>query len=441
MSNEAGGQYVPSYDALEQLFVNNEAMSSIEKHLNKFNPIKVMKMEGMEIRHSAILAWLLDPQETHGLADSFLKAFLAEALRGNGHKKPNAMQISQADLRDAEVRCEWNNIDIFILSPQNRWAFIIENKVYSTQYKNQLSGYRQRVEELYHAQATVHDKPLEISGIFLTLNDETPEDNEYVSIGYREISIFLKLYLNNEAYQLQPEVTTFLTHYLHVLEELMGTSKERSEMEALARQLYRENKKVLDFILEHGAGSDFVLATHRLFGDNPVFGAPFEIKGRQYIYTGINDRMFSFLPSSWHEALDGFKLSWEGCDRWWAGLPLICWVEIGRHTDGKKGYLKLTAEVGPIKNYEFRKNLIERIESTKVDQRLSISFTKAAKREGALYSRFFHSNVAKLDDVQDSEEIFSEIENLINKFKAEFDAVANELPEFLAYGSVKNNAE
>ncbi|MFX3657506.1 hypothetical protein ACJBPN_10535 [Streptococcus suis] len=49
--------------------------------------------------------------------------------------------------------------------------------------------------------------------------------------------------------------------------------------------------------------------------------------------------------------------------------------------------------------------------------------------------------MAKLEDVQDSEEIFSEIENLINKFKDEFDAVASVLPEFREYGSVKNNAE
>ncbi|MBB6262204.1 hypothetical protein FHS77_002776 [Paenochrobactrum gallinarii] len=282
---------------------------------------------------------------------------------------------------------------------------------------------------------------MDISGIFLTLNEEAPEDDAYVSIRYGAICTFLKLYLNHEAYQLQPEVTTFLTHYLHVLEELMGKSKERSEMETLARQLYREHKKVLDFILEHGAGSDFALAAHRFFGDNPDFGQGFEVKDRKYIYRGLNDRMFSFLPANWHEALGGFDLNWEGCERWWAGLPLICWVEIGTHADGKKGYLKLTAEVGPIKDYDFRKSLIERIESTKTDQRLSISFTKGAKREGALYSRFFNSNVANLEDVQDSEDILLKIENLMNKFVDEFDAVARILPEFREYGSVKNNAE
>ena len=39
-----------------------------------------MKMERMEIRHSTILSWLLSPNETHGLSDKFLKAFLGAAL-------------------------------------------------------------------------------------------------------------------------------------------------------------------------------------------------------------------------------------------------------------------------------------------------------------------------------------------------------------------------
>ncbi|MFS2325374.1 PD-(D/E)XK nuclease family protein [Brucella sp. H1_1004] len=430
MAKITADRYEPSYDELEQLFVNNEALLSIEKHLNKFNPIKVMKMQGMEIRHSAILAWLLDPKETHGLADSFLKAFLAEALRGNGlSKKPNALQISQADLRNAEVRSEWKNIDIFILSPENRWAFIIENKVYSSQRKSQLSDYRQRIEELYRIQATDIERPLDIIGIFLTLNDEIPEDGEYVPIRYGAVCNFIRLYLNHEAYLLQPEVTTFLTHYMHVLEELMGNSSERTEMEALARKMYREHKKVLDFILEHGAGSDFALAAHRIFGDNPNHGDEFNIRDRKFTYTGLNARTFSFVPASWLAGIGGFSKNWKGCEKWWAGLPFICWMEIVTHADGKQGHLKIVAEIGPLEDYEFRKRLIEGIEDLSAEHNLSIGFQSGAKQKGTMYSRFLRRNTEKLDDVQNSEEIFRKIEILIHRFNDAFDRIGVILPE------------
>ena len=47
---------------LEALLINNQDLSQISSHLSCFNPIKVMGMEKMEIRHSNILGWLLNPQ-------------------------------------------------------------------------------------------------------------------------------------------------------------------------------------------------------------------------------------------------------------------------------------------------------------------------------------------------------------------------------------------
>lgn len=220
----------------------------------------------------------------------------------------------------------------------------------------------------------------------------------------------------------------------------MGKSKERTEMENLARQLYRDHKKVLDFILEHGAGSDFALAAHRLFGNNPEHGQTFDVKGRSYVYTGLNDRHFSFIPVSWHDALGKFGRSWKGCENWWAGLPLICWIEIDKHNNKNGGYLKLTAEVGSLHDYEFRKALIENIAALNRDNQLNIAFSKGATVEGAKFSRFFRSNTVNVDDIQNSEEIFVKIEALLNKFRAEFDAVASVLPEFLERGEVKHNA-
>ncbi|MFK7867447.1 MAG: PD-(D/E)XK nuclease family protein, partial [Alphaproteobacteria bacterium] len=64
--------HIPNVNEIENLFINNADFSTLNAQLNRFNPIKIMKMESMEIRHSAILAWLLDPNENHGLGDHFL---------------------------------------------------------------------------------------------------------------------------------------------------------------------------------------------------------------------------------------------------------------------------------------------------------------------------------------------------------------------------------
>ncbi|MEZ5472603.1 MAG: PD-(D/E)XK nuclease family protein [Marinicella sp.] len=75
---------------IESFIVNNYALSQIEAYLNRFNPIKIMKMENMEIRHSSILSWLLNPRENHGLHDEFLRTILAEVLK-NTEKESEAV--------------------------------------------------------------------------------------------------------------------------------------------------------------------------------------------------------------------------------------------------------------------------------------------------------------------------------------------------------------
>lgn len=41
----------------------------------RFNPFDVLRYADYEIRHSNVLAWLLQPNETHGIGDAFIRAF------------------------------------------------------------------------------------------------------------------------------------------------------------------------------------------------------------------------------------------------------------------------------------------------------------------------------------------------------------------------------
>jgi hypothetical protein len=337
-------------------------------------------------------------------------------------------------MRDADVRCEWNNIDIFILSPQNRWAFIIENKVRSSQHSGQLAKYRNRITELFRAQDSSSEGAamVDTSGIFLTLREEGPEDDEYASIGYDKICQFLNLYLAQEAYLLSSEVATFLKHYLEILEELTGMSKDRSQMENLARQLYREHKRVLDFIIEHGSGSDFALGVHRLFGENPQRGEIATIGGCNFVYSGLSKSSVSFLPARWREELDRTDSPWSGCENWWAGYPLIAWVEIAASGDGAKGQLKLIAEVGPLSNYHLRKSIIEALKTAAARAGLTrIHFQNGATEEKRLYSRFFRKNTSVVNDIHDSDEIERKLTELLISFQREFALVEGVIPQVL----------
>lgn len=422
----------PAADELEALFVNNADLEKLKAYSNRFNPIRVMRAADKELRHSAILGWLFSPTETHGLGDHFLKAFLGEALRGMTTMKPSALDVAQAELRDAEVRLEWRNIDILVLCPRNRWAFVIENKFHSQQHDGQLTTYKERAYETLNAATggTGEGSESIVRGIFLTLHDEEPQDADYATIQYKTISGLLRRFLEPGAYAMVPEVRTFLSHYLEILEEESGMSAQRTEMEILARKLYRDHKKVIDFVIEHGAGSDFALAARAIVGDNPKpLSEIVEVAGLPLLFSGLSNSQVSFVPKSWLEPLRASAKAWPGCENWWAGLPVILWLEIATERDGIKGKVKLSAEVGPLSPSRDRARLIEHIKALNLP---NIQFQSGAADAGRRYSRFFKKNTISVDDVHDSEEIERKIRALIDRFRDEIIAVSGALAAFVS---------
>ena len=430
-------QIIPTFGDLESLFVNNSDLDKVRALLSKFNPIKTMGMERKEIRHSAILAWLLDPQQTHGLGDKFLKSFVSEALRGHDATIiPSALDISQADMMDAEVRREWRNIDILVISRRNKWIFVIENKYDSGQHTNQLTRYLEKI------QTTFGDDFPHIRGIFLSLWDEEPEDERYAPIQYGSICEILEQQVEAGRNPLTAEVKTFITYYLEVIRETVDMTEEQKELEKLAKQLYRDHRRVLDFIIEHGKATDFLSACDLVFGEGLEYSDIAEVDKKGFVFSASEANCFSFLPQSWYQALGEEDFYWHGCEDWWMGFPVIMWVQLTPDADGTSGKIRLIAEVGPISDYDFRRDLINAIHSTsKENSKLRIGFQKGAADKGRRFSKMFKKNFFNVDDVQDQEKIADTIRKALKDFRPEIDATAAVLPQFKKHGKEEMSEE
>ncbi|WP_323999994.1 hypothetical protein [Rhizobium mulingense] len=213
-------------------------------------------------------------------------------------------------------------------------------------------------------------------------------------------------------------------------------NKGRSEAQNLARQFYRDQKKVLDLIRGHSPGSGFEFAVHRLFGDKPERGKTVRIGNREFIYSSLAKNLVSFLPAGWHEELDKTKGARLGCENWWAGYPLIAWVEIRAGDDGTTGHLKLNAEVGPISNHKVRKGIIEAIKVAASAKGLErIQFPTGASDKGRLYSRFLRKNSIAVNDIRSTDEMERRFAELIADFEPEFELVASVIPQFLSFNA------
>ena len=165
--------------SLEAFVVDNQELEQLESLLAEFNIFEAVGAVQQELRHSDFLAFLLDPSNSHGLGDTFLKRLLKRVLIGFSNPPLSAVEIDVADLHEAVVWREWRHIDILIHDPATKLVCAIENKVGSAEHSGQLHRYRETV----LAEFPDHSKIF----VYLTPEGDTPSDDAYIPFGHRFI--------------------------------------------------------------------------------------------------------------------------------------------------------------------------------------------------------------------------------------------------------------
>ena len=65
---------------LRDFLLKADCLNALGELVSEPNVFEVLKVSQYEIRHSNTLAWLLNPNENHGLGDSFLKEIIRIAI-------------------------------------------------------------------------------------------------------------------------------------------------------------------------------------------------------------------------------------------------------------------------------------------------------------------------------------------------------------------------
>mgnify|MGYP003304241876 FL=1 len=146
-------------EAVRQLALDVHLLDELREMINKFNMFKVLKIDQYEIRHSQMLAWLLDPQENHGLGDTFLRNFLKETFRVRKIEDASSEfavgdELLLANLKNFKIQRESHKnyggknrfMDIVAYDEQQKVIIIIENKIHAKEGELQTSTYRSIIE-------------------------------------------------------------------------------------------------------------------------------------------------------------------------------------------------------------------------------------------------------------------------------------------------------
>lgn len=235
--------------ALTDLVMNSKELIALEARLSRFNVFRVLRAAQHEIRHSNMLAWLFDPDESHGLSDLFLRRWLMQVVHDAGPADaagplPSPIEIDALSIDYVEVEREHEGIDLLVSLKTTRgqtWVICIENKVESTQHSNQLTKYRGYVERRFSSAARR-------LFIFLTKNEEDPEDPSFITSSYTTIERVLGGCIKERKSVIRPEPRLLLEQY----RELLGEDfVDEGRTALLARQIYQKHRKAIDVILKY----------------------------------------------------------------------------------------------------------------------------------------------------------------------------------------------
>lgn len=158
------------------------------------NAFDILRMGGHEIRHSNMLAWLLDATETHGKGDVFLQAFLEKVLDAanadNGVHLEVVKMVAKhkfGNLSDYKVFREDEHEDIKLMSETAKTIIVVENKWNAEAGENQLTKYRQRTD----AECKDYGDDWKAIYVFLTKEGRRPpkkdDDDHWIPISHRQI--------------------------------------------------------------------------------------------------------------------------------------------------------------------------------------------------------------------------------------------------------------
>lgn len=141
-----------------------------------FNLFTILGYQRLEDAHSNILAWLLNPEESHGLGDAFLRDFVRRVF-DKELLKYFPVKVKR-ESQDGDDRLD-------IVVEGNNWWLIIENKIDSTEQENQTKRYADH----WRNRGIIGEN---VFLAFLSPSGWLPESRDFKPVSYRTIQKLLE---------------------------------------------------------------------------------------------------------------------------------------------------------------------------------------------------------------------------------------------------------
>lgn len=233
-------------DALE-----TEAFKKFESNRTGFNIFKALGVGDYEIRHSNMLAWLMDPHEKHNLKGWFQKSIVLKIQKANPERYDCLSVLTDNDFASSCVRREEEYRDIQIEFPNAKIVLVIENKWNAGESEGdsdedgQLKKYKRAIDSQF-------GDDWQRAFVFLTPEGRPPSRKNQADwgvLGYGAVREILVCLLNGKFVAEDMSIKTFIEHYKAIIEERIGCMN--SEEEKLCEEIYTKHHEAIELVLRH----------------------------------------------------------------------------------------------------------------------------------------------------------------------------------------------
>jgi hypothetical protein len=365
---------------LEKFVINNNSLEELEAKIAQFNIFEAVGMIWQEIKHSNFISFLLNPTEKHQLGDLFLKKVLVKTLIDAENTPADAVEVAIMNLRDAEVRREWKNIDLLIHSPSNRFVCTIENKVNASESNDQLEKYKNVVETAFPNCTRIF--------IFLTKEGSCASQPEWLTLSYSTVADIIETICNERRSTIGDEVYIVMQHYVDLVRRHIMSESDIAE---LCRKIYKQHRQAIDLIYEHRPD---------LQSDIQGFLEQIIEKSAQETKFEKDDctkKLIRFAPKEWDDLT--FQ---KTCERWTRSKRILQFEFINDPQS-----LRLSLIIGPGEDKGVRQDIYNKLQELKLP-----GFRKNSNMQ-ANWPRVWEEPILQTSDYEDDD-----LEKLQDKIEA-----------------------
>lgn len=330
--------------ALTEFLLDIHCLDALNEWKDEVNIFDVLKVTNMEIRHSNILAWLLDPNENHGLGDSFLKGFVTRIVRQSPPEACDPFHILLQDFYTYQILREANHMDLVLLSGEEKTAIIIENKIWAGESPHQLEDYADKSRERYGDYRLLY--------VFLTPEGrESSKLDQWIPISYEEVTAALETAVQDKP--LLPEVSLIVRNYQQILRKSIMKEAD-DKLSRICNEIYNKHRMALRLIFENVRIDNS--AESEMICDELTLQA----KEGKLLYGGNNK--WSFRTEAMDEFLPPLQ---EPLSSW--GTNSVYWYWLEKSGDGLVMHFELGGlNITPV--HKNRMNALIRVTGKKLDE-------------------------------------------------------------------------